>query len=293
MFRIILSALLLFTVFATSPYAEFTVAKLFQLNQKINPLVQPYDKKVGLCFIDLETDRELQVNGGRKYPAASVAKMPIMAAAYHLAESGKLNLDQTLLFKEKDKLEGSGVLRWMKAGKKYSIRNLIRMMISLSDNTATKMVIDRIGIENINNYIKDLGLNNTQIVDRTMLNEPSSEKINQTSPQDMAYLCRMIQKATHFSPKSSEQMLAYMKNQRYRWGICKGVPPGTEVANKTGNLDEVLNDVGIIYSPAGNYILSIFTYGFEKKNARELINKISATAYQTYTAGLKTGSENQ
>lgn len=296
MLKIILSTILFCSLLANSLYAEFSVARLFQLSKKINPLVLPYGKKVGLCFIDLETNRELQINGYRKYPAASVAKMPVMATAFHLAESGKLNLDHTILFQEKDKLIGSGVLRWMKGGKKYSIRNLVRMMISLSDNTATKMVADKIGAANINSYIKKLGLQGTRIVDNTMLNEPSSEGVNLTTPQDMAYLCRMIQKTSYFNSKSTNQMLAFMKNQRYRWGICKGVPKGTEVANKTGNHNGVANDVGIVYTPYGNYVLSIFTYGFAKKDARELINEISAAVYESYTTArspLNIGSESQ
>ncbi|MFH1576383.1 MAG: serine hydrolase, partial [Candidatus Margulisiibacteriota bacterium] len=233
----------------------------------------------------LETNRELQVNGRWKFPAASVAKVPVMATAYHLAEVGALDLDKKIVFKETDKLPGSGVLRWMPADREYSIRNLIRLMIVLSDNTATKMVVDQLGCKTINNYLNDkLSLRTTRVIDDTMLNEPTSEAANLTSPADMAYLIAMIQRKKGFGPESSEQMLNYMKNQRYRWGLWRGVPRGVKIANKTGNLDGVLNDVGVIYSPAGTYILSIFTYGIEKnKKARELINQISSIVYQTYT----------
>jgi beta-lactamase class A len=83
-------------------------------------------------------------------------------------------------------------------------------------------------------------------------------------------------------------MLDYMRHQKYRWGLWRGVPPGIQIANKTGNLDGVLNDVGVIYSPAGNYILSVFTYGMKKKEARVLINNISAAVFESYT-GIKSG----
>jgi len=164
------------------------------------------------------------------------------------------------------------------------MRNLIRMMISLSDNTATKMTVDEIGLENINTYIKYLGLNNTIIADSTMLKERPEPNINLTTPLDLAYLTLQINSPQGFKDKSRQEMLKFMKNQRYRWGIWRGVPPGTVVADKTGNLDKVLNDVGIVYTKYGNYILSIFTCDFAKqRDARKLINEVSKICYEGYT----------
>jgi len=226
----------------------------------------------------------LQINGMEYFPTASVAKVPIMATVFHLAESGQLNLDKKIMFKEKDKLPGSGVLRWMKGNREYSVKNLTRLMIVLSDNTATKLVADYLGKNKVNAYMKKLGIVNSKLVDNSMLLESPTQQRNLTTPYDMARLCAMINNPKYFQPKSSEQMLAYMKKQKYRWGIWKGVPKGTKVANKTGNLTKVLNDVGIVYSPAGDYIVSIFTHGFAtKKQARKIINEVSKIVYDSYT----------
>jgi len=254
------------------------------LNNKLGRLISPYGERVGITFIDLATRGELSINGSREFPAASVAKVAVMAAAYHLADSSKLNLEQKVLFKESDKLEGSGVLRWMRAGRLYTLRNLIRLMIILSDNTATKMVIDTIGLPTINHYIRGINLSETIIGDPTMLRELPSPTINLTSPADMAHLLARIKSGKGFSKSSSAQMLSYMRKQRYRWGIWRGVPGGTAVADKTGNLEGVLNDVGIVYTKHGNYVLSIFTRDFAKKSeARKLINEISRVVYEEYT----------
>jgi beta-lactamase class A len=78
-------------------------------------------------------------------------------------------------------------------------------------------------------------------------------------------------------------MLTYMKNQKFRWGLAKGVPRRVEVADKTGNLDNICNDVGIVFSPAGDYVLAVFTHGFtNKNNAKKLIKQVSKTVYATY-----------
>jgi beta-lactamase class A len=254
------------------------------LEKNLFRLASTTEGKVGIVFIDLKGTREVRVKGDDLFPAASVAKVPVMAAAYHLFDSGKLDLGQKILFIEGDKLGGSGVLQWMKGGQEYTLWNLIRLMIVLSDNTATKLVVDNVGLPAINDYLNGIGLKNTVIVDPTMLKEPPASDINRTTPLDLARLMVKIQKAEGFYPKSRKEMIAFMRNQRYRWGIWRGVPPGTVVANKTGNLEGVLNDVGIIYTKKGNYVLSIFTWGFKKqRQARLLINEISRVTYEEYT----------
>jgi beta-lactamase class A len=285
MLKILFSITLIFFALSNSVNAELSKPSLQKLDQRLHTMTAPFGEKVGLCFIDLANNHKIVINADQKFPAASVAKMPVMTAAYQLAQKRKIDLNKQIVFKEEDKIGGSGVLRWMKAGNIYSIRNLIRLMISISDNTATKLVVEQLGYSKINDSIKNLGLKGTKIVDKTMLNEPTDKNTNLTTPYDMAELCLLIKNSDLFSNESKKEMLAYMKNQYYRWGICRGVPRGIVIANKTGNHEGVLNDVGIIYSPAGNYVLSIFTFGIAKKRtARELINKISEIVYQTYTA---------
>lgn len=260
--------------------AQMTNAKISKLGVNLVKLIEPYQGKVGISFIDINSGLKLSINGKKRYPAASVAKVPVMATVYHLAETGKMSLSDKIMFNESDKLGGSGVLQWMRGGKEYSIRNLSRLMIVLSDNTATRLVIDRIGTSEINSYMQTLGLLSTQVVDDTCLNEPPTTKINYTTPNEMALLFYEIQKSGNYSLASRKEMINFMKNQRFRWGIWRGVPKGIVVADKTGNVDGVLNDSGIVYTKKGNYILSIFTNGFKKqRDARNIINKISELVY--------------
>ena len=264
--------------------AQITPDRLAIMKEKLACLIVPYHDRVGVAFIDLESSLEANINGHEQFPAASVAKVPVMVTAFHLADMGKLDLGKKVSLRAIDKQDGSGVLRWLRPGNTYTIQNLIRMMIVLSDNTATKMVVDNIGCARINGFVNTyLGLTETQVVDPTMLNEPTGEVVNLTSPCDMAQLVTMIEKKTNWHPDSCRQMLAYMKNQRYRWGLWRGVPPGIQIADKTGNLDNVYNDAGIIYSPTGRYALAIFTYKVKHREVKQLFINIGTTVYEAYT----------
>jgi beta-lactamase class A len=157
-------------------------------------------------------------------------------------------------------------------------------MIVLSDNTATKLLVDCIGMPQINTYLKNAGIEDSAITDPTMLKEPPAFDNNRTTPLDMARLLKKIYHGEGFSLRGKKEMLSFMRQQRYRWGLWRGVPPGTVIADKTGNLEGILNDVGIVHTKQGNYILSVFTHGFKKqRDARRFINELSRAAYEEYT----------
>lgn len=256
-----------------------------KLEAGLRGIVGRYGERVGLTLVDIKTGRSVSINGDRAFPAASVIKLPILAAVFKEAEDHKLSLEERIAMTEDKKLPGSGVLQWLKPNT-YTIWNLSRMMISLSDNTATHMLSDKLGLDAINAYCQAVNLKRTVVKDGTALVEPPSPVANYTSPQDMANLMLKIYNRDGFAEQSVKDMLAFMENQRYRWGICRPLPWRTKIANKTGNLDGVLNDVGIVFTPAGDYILSIFTNGFPKKReAREIINAVSAYVYEAYQPG--------
>jgi beta-lactamase class A len=251
---------------------------------RLTKLCASYEAKVGVAFIDLRSGDEFAINGRQQFMAASVAKVPVMAAAFHLSDLGRIDLQKKIIFREEDKLGGSGVLQWMRGGTAYTLWNLARMMIVLSDNTATRLLVNDLGLPAVNGYLKASGLQQTVIVDPTMLNEPPAGSINKTTPLDMAHLLAMISRSQGFSSQSKKEMISFMRNQRYRWGIWRGVPAGTVVADKTGNVDGVLNDAGIVYTKHGNFIISIFTSGFTKQHdARLFINQVSRAAYEEFT----------
>lgn len=237
---------------------------------------------IGISFIDLKSGIHVGINNKYKFRAASVIKVPIMAAVYKMADENKLNLNTKLTYNACDKLKGSGILQWQKPGKSYTIRNLVGLMISYSDNIATKMLIDYLGLPEIKKQLASFEAHNTVVVDDTCLNEDPSPDMNLTTPDDISHLLKLIYGSNIFSKQSRHEMMSALLKQKYTFGIPRGVPKGIVVANKTGNIDFVLNDAGIVFSPNGEFILAIFTYGYPKKrDARVLINKITEIVYKS------------
>ncbi|MFA4904977.1 MAG: serine hydrolase [Candidatus Margulisiibacteriota bacterium] len=256
-----------------------------KLESGLRGIVGRYGEKVGLTLVDIKSGRSVSINGEVAFPAASVIKLPIMAATFKESEDHKISLEDRLAMTEDKKLPGSGVLQWLKPNT-YTIWNLTRMMISLSDNTATRLVSEKLGLDAINAYCRAVNLKQTVVKDGTALVEPPSPEANYTTPREMADLLIKIYSRDGFAEQSVKDMLAFLENQRYRWGICRPLPWRTKIANKTGNYDGVLNDVGIVFTPAGDYVLSVFTNGFPKKReAREIINAVSAYVYEAYQPG--------
>jgi beta-lactamase class A len=205
-----------------------------------------------------------------------------MAYLFSASDKGAIDLGERLRFGESDKLPGAGVLQWLKPNS-YTMWNLCRMMISISDNTATRLLVLRLGKKKVNAFCSKIGLKNTRLVDPTALAESPKKNINITTPDDTAKLLFKIEKGIGFSKRSKREMLSFMKDQKYRFGIPFVLPRGFICANKTGNLERVLHDAAIVYSPKGTYVLCVFTKGFKRdRNARIVINRISAIVAKYY-----------
>ncbi|MEK7377117.1 MAG: serine hydrolase [Candidatus Margulisiibacteriota bacterium] len=238
--------------------------------------------KIGIAFQDMRTGYRLSVNGNSVFPAASIIKLPVMAFIYSLADNGKISLNQKIRFKDRDKLPGAGVLQWLRPTS-YKLWNLCGMMISLSDNTATRLCVMRVGKTNINKYCKRIGLYRTRILDETALAEAPKVRINTTTPLDILMLLARIEKGSGFSSLSKQQMLSFMFDQKYRFGIPRVLPSNVRCANKTGNLKRVLHDAAVVYTPRGTYVLCVFTKGFVRdRQAKLAINDVSAAVYRYY-----------
>ena len=280
---VVLAAIIFFsgTAFAGSRFAG--------LNKELKAIAHKnYGKKVvkgykiGIAFQDMRTGSRLSVNGNSIFPAASIIKLPVMASVYSLADRGSLHLDQKIRFGDRDKLPGAGILQWLRPTS-YRLWNLCRMMISLSDNTATRLCVNTVGKGNVNRYCKVIGLYRTRLLDETALAEAPKVRINTTTPLDILKLLVRIEKGTGFSMNSRRQMLSFMLGQKYRFGIPRGLPSNVRVANKTGNLERVLHDAAIVYTPRGTYALCVFTKGFLRdRQARLVINAVSLAVYRCY-----------
>lgn len=275
-------------VFAVAP--SFSASRFGGLQGRLNSIAHAnYGRKVypgykiGVSFIDVRTGHRVSVNGASMFPAASIIKLPIMAYLFHASDAKAVSLNKRVKVGEAYKQPGAGVIQYMKPNY-YSLWHLCRYMISISDNTATYVLARMSGTKNVNSYIKSIGLSKTLLLDETALVERPKKNYNRTTPNDIAYLLLRIQRGAGFSKTARRDMIGFMKNQKYVFGIPKPLPRGFSCANKTGNLTNVLHDSAIVTSPRGSsYILCVFTQGFKKdRDARIVINRVSETVSRYY-----------
>ena len=229
--------------------------------------------KIGVLFEDLTTGEGFTVLKGQDedvFESASVIKLWIMSCAYEMAEQGRLDLDSTVILKEDDMVPGpgvpdyhsddaeghltedmfpeSGMLNYLHAGTELTVRDLIRLMILISDNTACNIMIDLLGMDNINCHISNLGCTRTILNRRLFDTGPEVRgKENMFSLSEAADFFRKMYKGELVSPEASREMCALLQNQQYTYKMpffIRQIP----IAHKTGEDTGIENDVGIVFS---------------------------------------------
>lgn len=205
--------------------------------------------RIGLYVHDLATGEKLVFQPDVAVNAASVIKLTVMMEAFRQREAGELDFEADVVIRREDKLPSCGALSYMHDGLKVQVRDLVTLMIILSDNTATNLLIDILGMEKINRGIRNAGLAGT-VMRRKLFDEVLSGQgiQNQVTAGDMGMLLEKMEEGTLVSPGASREMLEILGNQRLNGKIPfylhgKGIP----CAHKTGEDDGITHDVGIIY----------------------------------------------
>ena len=186
--------------------------------------------------------------------------------------------------KDKDKLPGSGILKNRKTGTKVDLKKLVYLMIAKSDNTATKIIIDTVGMKNINKSLKALNLHKTILKEKTLFVKTPVNKANLITTQDMLLLYKLIFFSQVVDKYSCSLMLKILSLKSYGWGLPRFLPSKTIIAHKTGTLLRIRHDGGIVYTPKGNYILCILTQNIPSSESSKLISKLSFLIYTYYLA---------
>ena len=203
---------------------------------------------IALWIEDTQRGETLSRLSDMALEAASVIKLTIMAEAFRQRENGELSFDREIEIRPKDKLPSCGALTYMHDGLRVPIGDLVTLMIILSDNTATNLLIDLLGAEKINAEIDRLGLRHTRLRRKLFQPELAAQGIqNVVSAADMALLLRRLLSGTCVSPEADREMLMILGNQRLNGKMpfylhSRGIP----CAHKTGEDDGITHDVGVI-----------------------------------------------
>lgn len=232
----------------------------------------------GIFFLDLQTGEYLDINGAKVFAAASTIKYPILIALFEEVDAGRISLDENLVMERRHLAGGSGNMRLSRVGTRFSLLETATRMMTVSDNTATNMVIDRLGgIEKLNQRFRAWGMTNT--VMRNRLGD--FQGTNKTSAKDLVRLSALIANNKLLSDASSSQVLNIMYRVVNRSYLPSGLGSGATIAHKTGTLRFILGDAGIIQTSSGRRYLAgiLVRRPHHDRRALTFIRQVSQLVY--------------
>jgi len=267
------------------------------LKSLLQPLIDAHEGEVSVMVKHLEKGESFAFREDQPMATASMIKFPLMVTAYQAVEDGTLKLDKTITLKKEDKVPGSGILTPdFSEGSQFSLYDAIHLMMDYSDNTATNLVIDQVGLDVTGKLMKTLGCSNTVLHSKVFRRDTSifperSKKfgLGSTTAGEMVTLLEMLQAGKLVSKNASLQMLAHMTNDKSKFQAH--LPAGVSVAHKGGSVSAVRCDAGILGTPNGPIALCVMTENnkdrrWSKDNAAEaLCAAIAKRVYDHFNQG--------
>jgi beta-lactamase class A len=211
--------------------------------------------------------------------------VPILIAAFYKIRDGGLTLDEKLTMTRRNRVGGSGSLKWRPDGTTLPVRDLLTFMINESDNTATKMILDRVGLDYVQQQFPRMGLLYTGIYEEGMsIKGGRVAHENYTTAREMEMLFEKIYRGEAVDKPSSDQMLEILKKPKsVASRLQKGMPAGWEIAHKTGLLRQACHDSAIFFTPTGDYAITVLTgQNASYSQAKNFITRIARVTFENY-----------
>ena len=218
------------------------------------------------------------VNGDEPFPAASTIKVAILIALARAFDRGQLGPDDMATVVHGDKVPGSGVLNWLSDGLRLPLRDLAWLMIAISDNTASNMLIDRVGREAVNEVLADLGAPNSNLA-RHFMGGHRGGPNNMISANDFLHLLLAIAEDRAASPRQCDWMRSVLADQQVLDRLARDLPAGVAFAGKSGWYDDICHDGGLLTGPNGTVAIVVLTQGFASMlDAKSFIGDLGRAA---------------
>ncbi|CAN5771634.1 N/A [soil metagenome] len=290
--------------------------------KRVVDIVASLDGSLGVAAWPVgDREKRIAVNADVLYPTASTFKIPILYSLYRLVDQGEIDLDRRIEITDAHRVPGSGVLQHLRTGIQPTIYDLSMLMTIVSDNEATDILHQLVGVEQMHSDLDELGLGRIQVpltcrellysivgmdasnpdhtyemfIERSRENEYDEDGLgwqdaegsgnDLTSPDQMAQLCEYIEQGVGLSDDAREGIIDTMKRQTLRARIPAGVPEGVAIAHKTGSLRGVRNDAGIVYAEKP-YVIALFSKHLKDEEAgvRAMV-EISRAVWNALGAG--------
>lgn len=279
-------------------------AKASDLQKQLETIAASYHGKVALYAKNLTTGASVGLDPRVPVQTASVIKLPLMLQAFEQVKAGKRKLSDPLVLTQDNQAPGSGVLQFMDPGLALTLKDTITLMMILSDNTATNMVIDAVGLKPTNEMLGQMGLKHTYFYKKVF--KPATEPmppdqkkfgLGKTTAEEMAGVLESIYRCDMGDRALCLAMINIMRNQQYQAMIPRYLQRKdtseslSAIADKVGELDDVRNDVALVYTTGGPVIISIFTYDNEDQSwtpenkAEMLIGRMAQAIVNSWAPG--------
>lgn len=254
------------------------------LQQSLETLALSYPGVAAIATTDLRSGASVSIQADRVFPAASLFKLPVLVEVLKGLRLGRLQLDQPLTVRQDQWTDGSGVLQ-ARVGEQVRVDELLRLMVQESDNMAALVLLDAVGVQDVNATMRSMGLTGTRLRDRRT--EPDAQ--HTTSAGDMARLLAVIADGTLIDPPTSEEALKLLELQQSNNWLTEGLPWWVKLAHKWGDVPGARHDAGIIFSPRTTFVAVVLTEGGNPGEARRLIGQAARAAFDRF-GGERAGS---
>lgn len=255
-----------------------------KLMHQLEQVAAEFDGILGLAVKDLTSGELLRINAGLTFPQASSIKIAILVELLRQDEEGKLALSERVDIKKGSRAGGSGVLQhFADGGSAIALGDLAVLMIQLSDNNATNLVIERIGMANVNAMLTRGGFERTKL-QRMMMDQEAqrAERENLSTPAEMALLLEKLFQGRLLDAKHTALAMEILKYEK-ETPLRAGVPSGVALADKPGSLTGVRADSGIVFLPKRPYAIAVMTtFAKDDRAAEQTITEISRRVYEYF-----------
>lgn len=270
-----------------------------ELEMRLELLAKSHKGRVAIAVRHLGTGESFYLNADEPMPTASLIKLPVMVEVYFQAAEGKLKLSDPVTLRKEDKVQGAGVLtEHFTAGLIIPIEDAVNLMIAVSDNTATNLVLDKIGIPATGKRMESLGYRNTRINAKVFLGsktsiDPERTKrfgLGSTSAREMVDILEKLHKGDLVSKEASKAMIEKLRKCDDNLKFPRYLTGKATVAHKTGSVNEVKTDAGILTFTGGPVALCVLTAdnedkGYQVENAGNVFCAKVAKEVVDYFAG--------
>ena len=250
---------------------------------RIRGILGEEDASFSVYVLRPSEEKEPIVDQSRPLPPASMIKLFVMAKAMQDVKDGKATLDDAIVLRERDMVGGAGVLVEYADGTRIPLRKVIEFMITESDNTATNLLINRIGMDEINRYLKENGYTDTIMKHKMMLSPKGRRQSNLSSAKDIGLLLSRIYRGECVGDPYDTLMIGFLALQKDDECFPKALP-SWRIAHKTGEVDGLYDDGGIFYGKEGRFILVIMNEEYSGRSiAIQKMQEIARYVGETVT----------